>query len=320
MERARTRSWDGATELTSAAYFPHILRPHGLVAPDFRLAAVSYGPVTIGRVSFGAELAIECEYPGAIEINFPLVGAVQSRLGSTELAAARGQATIFAADQRHDITRWTSDCEVIAVKFDAAWLGERAALGFGTRGPLPLPQQLDLRHRPTADWFRLLRGLHSSGVSGGPVAHTLADAIATSFLLSTLPETDLAPVNHRTAAAVVARVMEALAADPGRNWSAFEMAEIAGVGVRRVQGAFKKEFGQTPRQKLLELRLERARAELRAGAGSVTDVAIGLGFSNPGRFAAEYRGRWGVLPSEDLPHWALRAPRSAYGLLSLQPA
>ncbi|WP_051214994.1 AraC family transcriptional regulator [Granulicoccus phenolivorans] len=321
MHRSRTQSWDGATELTSAAYFPHRLVPKGHAAPDFRIAAVDYGPVTIGRVSFGAELAIECEYPGAIEINFPLVGAVESRLGSAEFGAARGQATIFDADQRHDITRWTTDCEVIAVKFDAAWLREQAARGFDAGPGLQLPHQLDLRRASTADWFRLLRGLHSSGVSGGPVAPMLADAVATSFLLASLPDPDHGRgVNDRTAATVVRPVLEALAADPGRNWTALEMAEIGQVSIRRLQEAFRKTLGQTPRQKLLELRLEHARAQLRAGRGSVTEISADLGFSNPGRFAAAYRRRWGVLPSEDVPRWALQHPPGRQRLLTLQPA
>lgn len=296
--KGRTRTWDAAYELAAQTYFPHRLRPLDRQSPDFRLNAIDYGPVTIGRITFGRDVAIDCEYPGAIEVNFPLTGGLESRIGSSEIMSGSGRATVFAAGERHDITRWSRDCDVLGVKFDEGWLRERAARGFGIHGALRLPRQLDLRHAPTADWFRLLQGLHSSGVNGGPVAETLAEAVATSFLLSALPDDEPAPVPN---GAMIPRVVEALADDPGRDWTALAMAEIAGVSVRRLQEAFAKEVGRTPRQKLTELRLDRARAELRAGAGSVTEVAAGLGFGNPGRFAAAYRERFGVLPSEDLP-------------------
>ncbi|WP_026926205.1 AraC family transcriptional regulator [Granulicoccus phenolivorans] len=296
--KGRTRTWDAAHELATQTYFPHRLRPLDRQAPDFRLNAIDYGPVTIGRITFGRDVAIQCEYPGAIEVNFPLTGGLESRIGSTEVLSGAGRATVFAAGERHDITRWSHDCDVLGVKFDEAWLRDRAARGFGVHGALALPRQLDLRQAPTADWFRLLQGLHSSGASGGPVALTLADALATSFLLSVLPETGPNPVAGGPAVAVV---LEALAADPGRDWTALAMAEVAGVSVRRLQESFAKELGKTPRQKLTELRLDRARTDLRAGTGTVAEVAANLGFGNPGRFAAAYRERWGVLPKEDLP-------------------
>jgi AraC-like DNA-binding protein len=48
------------------------------------------------------------------------------------------------------------------------------------------------------------------------------------------------------------------------------------------------------------LQLRRA-AEKRLRAGectNVTELAQSLGFGNPGRFAAEFRQRFGVLPSQ----------------------
>jgi AraC-like DNA-binding protein len=51
---------------------------------------------------------------------------------------------------------------------------------------------------------------------------------------------------------------------------------------------------------LRSARLARVReALIRAdGAASVTDIAMGWGFSHLGRFAAEYRGQFGESPSE----------------------
>jgi AraC-like DNA-binding protein len=50
------------------------------------------------------------------------------------------------------------------------------------------------------------------------------------------------------------------------------------------------------------VRLDRVRDELAADdpLASVTDVALRWGFSHTGRFAADYRRRFGMSPSADL--------------------
>jgi transcriptional regulator GlxA family with amidase domain len=78
---------------------------------------------------------------------------------------------------------------------------------------------------------------------------------------------------------------------------------VAGVSARRLQEAFREHLGTTPMEYLRSVRLDRVHAELRCGAGGVTETAHRWGFTHLGRFAAAYRERFGVLPSEtaDLP-------------------
>jgi len=55
----------------------------------------------------------------------------------------------------------------------------------------------------------------------------------------------------------------------------------------------------SPMAMLRALRLEMAAARLVEGqCESVTDVALSLGYSNFGRFATEFRRRFGCSPSE----------------------
>ena len=60
---------------------------------------------------------------------------------------------------------------------------------------------------------------------------------------------------------------------------------------------FKRYYGQTPRQYLIEKRIERARELLRTGS-NVTEVCFEVGYENPSSFCTLFRRRSGVTPSE----------------------
>ncbi|QWG13850.1 helix-turn-helix domain-containing protein [Bradyrhizobium sediminis] len=77
------------------------------------------------------------------------------------------------------------------------------------------------------------------------------------------------------------------------------LAQVSGVRPRTLEAHFRMFLGTTPLGWVRRMRLARARQELlRAGPkDTVTDVALGSGFSQLGRFAAQYRNAFGELPS-----------------------
>lgn len=80
------------------------------------------------------------------------------------------------------------------------------------------------------------------------------------------------------------------------------LAEVAGVRPRTIEAHFRQFLGTTPLGWLRNARLARARQELlRAGPqATVTGIAAASGFTQLGRFAGDYRRRFGELPSETL--------------------
>jgi AraC-like DNA-binding protein len=60
---------------------------------------------------------------------------------------------------------------------------------------------------------------------------------------------------------------------------------------------FKDAFGETPHQYLMSRRMERAKALLRAGELSVTEVCFAVGFSSLGSFSTQFRRFVGESPS-----------------------
>jgi AraC-like DNA-binding protein len=90
------------------------------------------------------------------------------------------------------------------------------------------------------------------------------------------------------------------------------LAQVAGVRPRTLQAQFKVFLDTTPLGWVRRLRLARARHELlHAGPhSSVTDIALSTGFSQLGRFAAEYRQAFGEPPSSTMRR-ARRSPTAA---------
>lgn len=101
---------------------------------------------------------------------------------------------------------------------------------------------------------------------------------------------------------LVRRALNLLEADPARAWTVGEIASACGVGRRTLQRQFRRFVGRVPMQFLRELRLERARQELlrASGRASITSIATCSGFNHLGRFAAQYRKRYGESPSATL--------------------
>ena len=77
-----------------------------------------------------------------------------------------------------------------------------------------------------------------------------------------------------------------------------DVARVAGLSRTHFLRSFTRCFGQTPYQALRQRRLERAAELLRSRYGSVTDVALAVGYNNFSAFARSFRAFHGVAPSK----------------------
>ena len=75
------------------------------------------------------------------------------------------------------------------------------------------------------------------------------------------------------------------------------LARSAHVSEAYFSRSFKAAFGETPHQYLLRRRMERAKALLRAGELSVTDVCLAVGFTSLGSFSTQFRRFVGESPA-----------------------
>jgi AraC-like DNA-binding protein len=80
------------------------------------------------------------------------------------------------------------------------------------------------------------------------------------------------------------------------------LAKKLGVSMRAMQLGFQHYFGYSPRDFIIECRLEGAHKKLLAGesTSSVTAIALDCGFGDLSHFSAKYRDKYGKAPSETL--------------------
>lgn len=81
-----------------------------------------------------------------------------------------------------------------------------------------------------------------------------------------------------------------------------DIAAAVGVSSRRLQTSFRSVTGETPWSSLTSIRLSNARLRLLNPRQdeTVTQIAVGCGFSHLGRFSQKYKEKFGEFPSQSL--------------------
>lgn len=298
--------WDRVHQVVADAYFPHELTPLSRdSAARSSLESTDLGSCRLARIGFGAVVSVESDHPGAYGINIPLTGHIASVTGREEVVSTPGLATICPPDTRTVITEWSRSCEIIGFKVDRAYL-QREMDRVLARPGRRLPPQLDLRFGAGAEWMRFVRSVADQALGDNRLLHSeqvaqqLCGAVTTALVLAAVPDDGTATTGIRPR--IVKHVIDAVHEDPARPWTAGELAELVGVSVRRMQQGFREYVGMTPMEYLFDVRLERVHAELTEtdSCTTVSDAAARWGIMHTGRFAAAYRRKYGIAPSETL--------------------
>jgi len=103
---------------------------------------------------------------------------------------------------------------------------------------------------------------------------------------------------HAELPAPVLRVMNAIAANPMRDWKVTELAAIGKVSYSGLRALFQRSGQGTIHEHIQRARLDRARLLLADERLSVKDVAAQLSFSSEFYFSHFFRHRTGLSPSE----------------------
>lgn len=71
-----------------------------------------------------------------------------------------------------------------------------------------------------------------------------------------------------------------------------------GMSLRHLERLFKNELGKTPRELVIEWRIDEAKAQIRDTHLSIAQIAFSTGFSNQSHFSSTFRSLVGCLPSD----------------------
>jgi AraC-like DNA-binding protein len=312
----RTTDLDQARAFCRSLYYGSLrVSPVGDAAAfDFSAEVVQLGPITVGEICYGSDVHVSIgDLESAYHVLAPLTGSLQSRHRGAVVVADPTRAAVFRPIGGVDLD-WAGDCRLLSVKVERAALEREldAALDRQVVTPLLLGASFDLATGPGRTWAALVRLLHSELLgSDGLVRQPRMAARWRDLVISGLAVTVEHPYGDDEPAGLqgprrprpVKRTLDAMHAEPWRPFTAGDLAEIAGVGVRVLQESFRQHVGMSPMAYLRRLRLDGVHAELsRADPWrvSVSEVAYRWGFTHLGRFAGAYRARFGELPSQTL--------------------
>jgi AraC-like DNA-binding protein len=303
---------DGARAAIARNYFPTSLDLLSARSPyEFRFDGHVDGPLAVGYAWYTSAMRIGMGETGGVYVNFPVKGTMLAEHRHREVDVSPERAAVFQPTGPVRMTT-SDDYASYAVKIETRALDEavEALVGHPVAGELELGPDLDLKKGPGRGWARLVRLLATESGPDGLAADSRVSAPLREAVVHGL----LRVAEHRYrealdapirsfAPAAVRRVVDAVQADPGHPFTLTEMAATAMVSVRTLQEAFRRHLGVSPREYLRRVRLDRAHRELLAAdpaAMTVGRVAQRWGFAHTGRFAAAYRARYGLAPSDTL--------------------
>ncbi|MFC0845001.1 AraC family transcriptional regulator [Streptomyces noboritoensis] len=311
----RTGDLDEARQVIGETYYANSIdvldRERRL---DAAFEVVRLGPLTLGDLRCGTDVHMRFGDLGAYHVDVPLSGELAWRQASrTPATADVRRAAVFHPQGESTLERWHGDCRLLAVKIGATDLLRHLELLLDRSVPtgMRLAPELDISRGPGLSWARLVALAvkemdNEHGALAQPLmAARLQDALLTGLLLATEHRYREA-LDEPVGAALpgpVKRVVDAIHAHPERPFTTTELAGIGQVGARWLQEGFRRHLGMSPMAYLRDVRMTRVHTELRQADPAqltVGEAAYRWGFTHLGRFADNYRRRFGELPSQTL--------------------
>jgi AraC-like DNA-binding protein len=304
---------DDTRAVLNRFYYPlSVGVPEGAEGFTFRAEVIQLGPLTVGRLAFGAPVTLIAPELDGYHVTIPTAGLVRTRHAGHDVVAGVSAGAIFGPGQPAQ-ARYDAHSAELNVKISRTALeGELAALlGRTVKGPIGLPPAIDVGAGTAQSWRRLLELLTAERADPGSliwrpvIAEQLRRSVLNGLLLSVHhPYTEeLSATPPTSPPRTVQRVVDAIHDAPEQAFTVTDLATIAGVSVRTLQEGFRRYVGCAPMAYLQSVRLGRAHEALqREDPARVTVAAVAhrSGFAHLGRFATAYRARFGVSPSETL--------------------
>ncbi|ANG61862.1 hypothetical protein A8C75_04770 [Marinobacterium aestuarii] len=300
---------DETRDRVGAVFKPHRLQALGKTkAIDSRLHHVPIQRVSLNRLRYGADVQIE---PECLEqfflIQMPLQGEGEVQCDGERVDLDHRRGAILNPAQAL-VMRYSQGCDQLMLRIEREALEQACSRIIGRPLPRPLAFENTLDWQQDASWMNMLLYLvrlqkeSPEGLQEPLIAQQLEQLII-STLLCVQPSNysdALRQNDRRLAPRHVKRVEEHMAEHASEPMAPAQLAELAGVSLRTLYAGFREFRNQSPMEYLRQIRLQNVRHDLlhHSQAKTVTELAMGWGFTHMGRFSRDYRLLYGESPSE----------------------
>jgi AraC-like DNA-binding protein len=280
-----------------------------------RLHAVPLPCVTPMYVSYGGDVVDVLSGDEAFYfVHVPLTGRVEITQDGRQFTTASGSAAVASPTAPLEL-RWQPEATAMVFRIEGKAL--EGALVDLTRLPVDRPlrfqPRMDVTRQPGAGWMRaamfLADELNQTGaLASHPVVAGDLQRMIMRGLLLCQPNTYTAVLESETAGVDlpphVAAAVAVIESAPESALTVEDLAREVNASPRLLQSGFREHLGVSPMHYLRDERLRRVHEDLTgsdpAHRPTVAEVAYRWGFTHLGRFAHDYRTRYGEPPSTTL--------------------
>jgi AraC-like DNA-binding protein len=294
---------------------PHKIAVSGGARPE-REALVNHAPLPNGAIIYlvyGAEIRVDVSQLGFFLLEIPLSGASTTYCGDGRVLSGPGQAVVAGPYQQF-ASEWTVDCSKLLIKLESATLENYLSTLLGRRQmrALDFEMGMDLTADSSATLLRTVQWILDELDQPGSLLHTapLAGRQYQRMLMWTLLHSQ--PNNYSTELAArelpqlphyIPQTEQFIQAHYDESISLEQLVEHANVSERTLLEGFKRYRDVSPMKLLKLTRMDFVHLTLKEAdpaTNNVTDIALGCGFSQLGKFSTEYKERFGESPSDTL--------------------
>lgn len=310
-----TQDLDEARERVTSIYKSHKLNyRRGAGTLDTWCYHLPLHNNSVNYLGYGSDMVVN---PGELEefflVQTPIKGGGDVVCGKQHIITSTGRSSVLNPTEAIKMV-WDADCWQAQVRLDRR-LTERCLS--------------ELLEKPLAEPIRFKLGMDMRSDLGGAWWSTVKYVAEETPRLQTLPNSDnmltqlerllintllhVQPHNYseelssrlpNIAPRHVKRAERYIEEHSHEQVSVDELVNESGVSVRALYKGFKQFRGMSPMRYLKSVRLDKVHQALRGASADdcVTRIATDHGFSQLGRFAVEYRERFGESPSSTLKH------------------
>ncbi|CCE03259.1 AraC family transcriptional regulator [Bradyrhizobium sp. STM 3809] len=314
--RVATHDVDEAAEQIGRIFCPHGLQPQAGTARDFLALhnCAAFDGFSINYVEYGGAVTID---PGCLDrfflVQLPLAGTARVVAGAREVVTRPDDAASLLSPTVPTRMVW-HDCAQLILLLDRRLVEQRAAALSGQAAqPVEFQPEIMLTARAGSRLRQHMMAL--AGVAEALGGTRPMSSVAAADWRETLLEALFAQPGHGLSEAIrryagqidnlpraVRTARDLLHAQASEPLDLTQLAAAAGVGIRALQGGFRRHFGMSISDMLLDIRLARLNQQLLSAGpeARIIDLAFELGFAHLGRMAGAYRDKFGETPSATL--------------------